>query len=306
MFEELGKKVKSAQKIVILVANNPDADSVGSALALAQTFRQFQKEVFLYCAINIPVYLHFLEEYHLFGTQLPHNYDLAIMVDNSAVKLMANQDIVTTIESRPLIILDHHLSEGEIKAELSIVDSQMAATGELIYKIAQALKWPLNQMAATYLAASISGDTLGFSSKVMTNNPNPLRVMAELVALGADLHDLAQKRLKWQQLPAHLIAYKGELYKRIEFYENAKIALLTIPHEEIKTYGLTFNPTIVLDEMRFVEGSQLTLGFKQYLDNKSGQLKRLTLRIRCHDQAQIALELAEIFWWGRTSLCGGG
>ena len=309
MFKQLAELLEPSNKIAIIMANNPDADSLGSALALEEIFSHLNKKVSLYCQAEIPIYLRFLEGWQEVGRFLDSDYDLAIMVDNSSKKLLGheidNQKIIHQLAQKPLVILDHHPTASDIDfATLQINQPQMTATGQLIYKIAKELNWPLNAISATYLTASILSDSLGFTSQAMIGNSQPLRVVAELVDLGTDLNNLSQRRLKWQEIPVDLVGYRGQLLQRIEFYENNQIAVLAVGYEEIKKLGSTFNPTIILDGMRLVEGVQLTLGFKQY-ENKLGQLSRVTLRIRCHHDCQIAQTLAETYGGGGHPYAAG-
>jgi nanoRNase/pAp phosphatase (c-di-AMP/oligoRNAs hydrolase) len=51
--EQIKKLVGEAQHIVILQADNPDADSLGSSLALEQILHELGKEPLLYCGIDI-------------------------------------------------------------------------------------------------------------------------------------------------------------------------------------------------------------------------------------------------------------
>ncbi len=50
-----------AENIVIIQADNPDADSLASALALEQILGDMGKKVHLYCGVSIPSYLRYLE-----------------------------------------------------------------------------------------------------------------------------------------------------------------------------------------------------------------------------------------------------
>ena len=306
MYKELADLIAGVKKLVVVVANNPDADSLGSALALREILQSSQKEVALYCRMEIPFYLRFLDGWQDFSKELGE-FELAIMVDNSALKLLEVErtDISQRFRQKPFVILDHHSSQPSIDfATLIYNEPQMAATGQLIYEIAKELNWPLNKEVAYYLASSILSDSLGFTSQIMRDNPAPLRVVAELVDLGVDLSLLAQRRLSWQEIPAEITAYRGELLQRIEFHAQNQIASLSIEHEEIKRLGSQFNPTIVLDEMRLVEDVRLSLGFKKY-QNPSGQLTRVTLRIRCHKGAQVAQDLAEHFEGGGHPYAAG-
>ena len=307
MYTKLQELLQPAHKILLIIANNPDADSVGSALALAEIMRDLNKEASLYCQVEIPRYLRFLAGWQQIMKELPVDYDVAIMVDNSVQSLLQNKQsnaVLEFLQRKPLVILDHHASGSDIEKALIYNQPEMVATGELIYNVAQKLNWPLNQEAATLLAASILSDSLGFSSQSMVQNSRPLKVVAALVDLGVNLALLNDERLKWQQVPVKYIDLKADLLKRIRFQDKNQIAYLVVEHEEIKECGNFFNPTIVLDEMRFFENVKVSLGFKKYQD-QFGNLNRLTLRIRCYDQTSIAQELAETFSGGGHPYAAG-
>jgi nanoRNase/pAp phosphatase (c-di-AMP/oligoRNAs hydrolase) len=61
MQEQIQQLVGDAQKIVVVQADNPDADSLGSALALEHILGDLGKDVYLYCGVDIPTYLRYLE-----------------------------------------------------------------------------------------------------------------------------------------------------------------------------------------------------------------------------------------------------
>ena len=300
--------VEAAERVVIIQASNPDVDSLASALALEDLLKPLLKSVELYCSIPMPKYLQFLAGWQSVQTELADEYDLAIMVDSSSLSLLDShrspKEWQQRLSHKPLIVLDHHLASSEpIKADLIINDHQMVATGQLIYTLAKQLGWVVNQQAAEYLAASILSDSLGFSSQAMTDNAEPLRVMAELVDLGVNLAELNDKRLQQLQISPAQLTYKGQLLQRIEFFNEQQIAVLAIPHAEIKQFSGQYNPTTVLDEMRTVAGVKLTIGFKQY--HQQQRLTRLTARLRCHNGCQIAQKLASSFGGGGHPYAAG-
>ena len=72
-----------------------------------------------------------------------------------------------------------------------------------------------------------------------------------------------------------ILAYKGELIGRIEYYLDGKLALIHIPWEDIQKYSDQYNPSVlVLDEMRLVEGVEIGVAIKTYPDGKAtGKLR---------------------------------
>ena len=60
MFDEARKLIQSASKIIIIQAENPDGDSLGSALALEEILGDMGKSVQLHCPVEIPKYLRYV------------------------------------------------------------------------------------------------------------------------------------------------------------------------------------------------------------------------------------------------------
>ena len=301
----LTKLVDQANRIVIIQANNPDGDSLASALALEAIFGEAGKAIDLYCGTAIPDYLKFLPGWDRVTDVFPKSPDLAIMVDNSAADLVELHQPGRLATKTPLIILDHHPTTPTIpQATLLINDPSQIATGQLIYRLARDCQWPLGPDAANLLASSILSDSLGLTSQAMVDNPAPLRVLAELVELGADLSNLHQQRLEQLKITPELVRYKGELLGRIDWQLDGRLALLTISHEEIKSVSSRYNPTVILDDMRLVEGVKIAIGFKQYNDGR-GRLVRVTARLRCFGRTRIAQAVAEAFGGGGHPYAAG-
>src|SRR6476661_88199 len=84
---QIQETLDNAQRIVILQADNPDGDSLGSALALEQILHDMGKEPVLYCGVDIPSYLSFMPGYDRVTKDLPAQFDASIIVDTSADSL---------------------------------------------------------------------------------------------------------------------------------------------------------------------------------------------------------------------------
>ncbi|MBP9761741.1 hypothetical protein KBD11_01600, partial [Candidatus Saccharibacteria bacterium] len=61
MDEKIKTAITNAQHVVIIQADNPDADSLGSALALEHILGDLNKDVSLYCGVAIPEYLRYMD-----------------------------------------------------------------------------------------------------------------------------------------------------------------------------------------------------------------------------------------------------
>jgi phosphoesterase RecJ-like protein len=108
--EKIREIVNRAQKIVIIQADNPDADSLCSSLALEQILGDLGKDVFMYCGVDLPSYLHYLPGSDRVTTELPHQFDASIIVDTSSDSLLEQLEKHRQkgwLAAKPAIILDH-------------------------------------------------------------------------------------------------------------------------------------------------------------------------------------------------------
>ncbi|HSX44688.1 MAG TPA: DHH family phosphoesterase [Candidatus Saccharimonadales bacterium] len=295
------KLIDDNQKILIIQADNPDGDSLASALALEQILGDMDKQPSLYCGVDIPTYLRYLSGWDRVDNQLPKDFDTSIVVDASAQVLLerlSNDPNKSLLKQKPCLVIDHHSSPPTIDfADIKHIKPAVA-TGELIYDLSQKFKWPLNLAAKEFLAVSIMSDSLGLVSEGTT--AHSIKVIAELVEGGVSLAKLEDARRNMMRKSPELLAYKGRLLQRIEFYDNNRIVTITIPWSEIEKYSPLYNPTmLVLDEMRFGENTDVAIGFKTYRDG------RITAKIKTNYGKAIADKLAEHFGGGGHPYASG-
>jgi len=283
MYTDTLSLINSAKKVVVIQAENPDGDSMGSALALEEILSDAGKDVVLYCAIDIPKYMHYIRGWDRVTKDWPRDRDVAVIVD-TASELLIQKALETPgvrhfLESHPVLIIDHHDSEASLPFETTnLFVPSAVATGEIIYSLAQNAKWDINTQAAENLFISIQADSLGLTTQNTT--AESYTAAAELVALGASPHEIESRRREHMKKPADILTYKGELLQRIEYFLDGQFALVHIPWEEIQEYSDRYNPSVlVLDEMRLVEGVAIAVAVKTYPDGKATGKIRANLPI---------------------------
>ncbi len=304
--EEISKiksLVDSAQRIVIIQADNPDADSLGSALALESMLGDAGKKPFLYCALDIPNYLKYMSGWDRVEKELPIKFDLSIIVDTSTITLLEKLDNSaqrSLIVNKPCIVLDHHANVlCDIPYATTVInDSSKVSTGELIYGLAKELGWPLGIPAQEYIMSSILADSLGLASESTTSDT--YRVMAELVDAGVNRPKLEELRRALTKMPVKIFRYKAELIARAEFNANGALATVIIPQEEITEFSPLYNPApLIQNDLLQTENVKTSIVIKSY-DNG-----RITAAIRCNTAAPIAAELAKHFGGGGHAYAAG-
>lgn len=299
--DELAKLILSANKIVIIQADNPDGDSLASALALEQIFGDMDMETYLYCGVEIPGYLRYLPGWDRVSKELPKDFDISVIVDNSAGSLLEALDKSgqrSWVAARPCIVIDHHAVDNSIPYATVIWNKPAVATGEVIYELAQTNNWPLNTQSRDMMAIAIMSDSLGLISEGTSSRS--IHIIAELVDSGVSLAKIDSARRDLMRKSPELLRYKGQLLQRLEFYKDNQIVLVTIPWQEIERYSHAYNPSmLVIDDMRMAEGASIAIAFKTYPDGK------ITAKIRSNYNVAIAGELAKHFGGGGHPYASG-
>lgn len=299
--DQIRQVLDKAQKVVILQADNPDGDSMGSALALEHILGDLGKEPYLYCGVDIPSYLTYLEGWDRVSKELPKQFDASIIVDTSADSLFENLALSGQkgqLASKPCVVIDHHAVELTIPFATVSCNKEAVATSEVIYELAHQLDWPLNHTAKEMIATAIMADSLGLVTEATT--ARSIHIIGELVEGGVSLADLEHARRLLMRKSPELVKYKGELLQRIEYHGDDRIAAVSIPWSEIETYSPSYNPSmLVMEDMRMTTGVQIAIAFKIYKDGK------ITAKIRCNQGAPIAAELAKHFGGGGHPYASG-
>lgn len=302
MFEKLKSAVETAHHIVVIQAENPDGDSLGSSLALEELLGNQGKNVTMYCHVSMPKYLRHMSGWDRVVDEFPFKADTAIIVDTLSDTLLSKaletNGIRHWLESHPVVAIDHHASVEDLLPfpHETIADDVAVATGETITRAADELGWEITPTAAVALYGSIMADSLGLTTDGTT--ADSIRAIAHLVDAGARPSDIEAARRELMKKPATILQYKAKLIERIEYLCDGKLALVHITWDEIEAYSDMYNPSmLVLDEMRLVEGVEVAVAFKTYPDGK------LTGKIRAN--MPVADKIAGYFGGGGHAYAAG-
>ncbi len=293
--------INEAKKIVVLQADNPDGDSLASSLALEAILSDMDKDVILYCGVDMPGYLRYMKGSDRVVKILPKTFDLSIIVDTSSLLLLETlqkSNELGWLKTKPCIIIDHHATESTIDFAAVEHIKPAVSTGELIYDLCKDNDWPLPLDAAEHIASSIMSDSLGFISE--STSADSMRIIAELMDKGVSLAKLDAARREYQKKQPELLTYKSELLKRVKYSEDKAVAYITIPWKEIEKYSPLYNPSmLVIDEMRQVIGVKVAVALKSYPDG------RVTAKLRANYGFPVCDKAAEQFGGGGHPYASG-
>lgn len=178
--------IRCASRITAICHENPDADTLGSALALRIAAEKLGKQAEVVAADPVPPPLAGLPHAGEVRTRPQLEPDVAVVLDGPLSRTGAIvRDCGPWLARARVVNIDHHVSNDGREAEAAWVDPDAAATCEMMAMLIPELGVPIDEQIASVLTAGIVQDTHTFSHPNAT--PRTLRVAADLVEAGAPL-----------------------------------------------------------------------------------------------------------------------
>lgn len=278
MEEKFRDFLSGKQRICVIQAENPDGDSLGSALALYELLTE--KEVSLYCPVDVPKYLRYFKGWDLVVKEFDYEADGYIIVDTAASVLLSKvlEDPVAknTLYVKPVLVIDHHETEDDLEFTHEAIIQDVPASAQVIFELAHGAGMEIPREAALNILAAIMSDTLGLSSANVS--VRTLEIVTELMKMGVSIFEIDEARREFMKKSQRILAYKADLIRKIEYFLDGKLAIVHIPWEEIREYSDEYNPgVLIIEEMRMVEGVEVAVAVKTYPDGKvTGKIRSST------------------------------
>ncbi|MBQ6396407.1 DHH family phosphoesterase [Candidatus Saccharibacteria bacterium] len=261
-------------RVSIIQAENPDGDSLGSALALDYLISENFPgvETSLFCPVEIPKYLRYFSDWSRVEIEFDWKADAFVIVDTAAEvllsKLLEDSAIRGLLEKKPVFVLDHHETEDDLQFSHEGIIEPLPACCSLIYKIIKEEKLKASAEVCENLVYGILSDTLGLTA--FSTSPETFRSVADLLEMGElKIAELEENRREFMKKSPRILEYKAELIKRVEYHLDNALATVHIPWEDIHEYSDEYNPNVlILEELRLVEGVKIAVAIKTYPDGK--------------------------------------
>ncbi len=184
--EAIAEAIRGATRITIICHENPDADTLGSALALRIAAERLGKQVEVVAADPVPPALAWLPHAGEVRTTPALEPDVALVTDGPPSRTGAvARDCADWLARATIVNVDHHVSNDGSESAVAWVDAEAAATCEMVALLVPDLGIEVDADIATVLLAGIVQDTHTFAHPNAT--PRTLRVAATLVEAGAPL-----------------------------------------------------------------------------------------------------------------------
>ncbi len=240
---QLAELIKSAKNIVITTHRNPDADAMGSSLALAIFLEKLKKKVKVITPNQVPDYLMWLPEVASYinfekktktAVRKVEEADLIFCLDFNTLKRIDKLGEEVGKAKAPKVLIDHH-QEPEAFAAWTFSDTAECATSQMIYKVMIALggEDKIGAKIATNLYTGIMTDTGGFRFSSTTSET--YRIAAALIDKGANptaIHESIFDTNSESRL--HLLGHA--LRNKMRVLPDYRTAFISLSQKELKEY----------------------------------------------------------------------
>lgn len=290
MIEDIIDKILYANNICIISHDGPDADAIGSSLALEDSLKQLDKDVTYILQTNMNDAFKLIAGERI--KQKPKdNYDLVFVLDCSCFDRV--QSIDCTKLGKFVVVIDHHISnnnEGNICWRENV-----HSTGVLVYQLLLELekktKFRINSFIATNLFMSIRGDTNNF--RIINNNFDIYKMASELMQYNPDIQLINEI----EKYNISFVRLLGRTLNNLVYNCNSEIAYLIITKDEIDACGSNFNDAShVIDLLKNVKKVKVIY---LIIRNKN----RLSIKARS-DFVDVSKIMAELGGGGHSAAAG--
>ncbi|MDQ7058445.1 MAG: bifunctional oligoribonuclease/PAP phosphatase NrnA [Ghiorsea sp.] len=177
-------QLTAAKHIMLTTHRNPDADGIGSQIALYHVLKNMGKTVIMFNRDVVPRICRYLPQsdaIQVGETPDMTDIDTVVALDAGAFSRLGFPE--TLFKNCCLMNIDHHASNPSY-ADINVVNADYCATGAMMFDLIQHLGQPLSKPSAVAMYAAVLTDTASFHLDRV--NADVHRMTAELIEAGAE------------------------------------------------------------------------------------------------------------------------
>ena len=245
--------LRSHDRFLLTTHENPDGDALGSLLAMKLALDRLGKDSVMYLHGDGPL----PAEYSFMGLdalqrQLPGDAGERVLVALDCASAARIAPDGSLVERVPLTIdIDHHHDNTRF-GRLNLIVPEASSTGEVLRDVLRALSIDLDPAIAEALYIALVTDTGRF--QYANTTPKALRLAAELVEAGADVHRVFQG--VYESVQFAKLKLLARALERAKVYEGGAIVVSCLLRSDFTDVGAAepYSEGII-DYLRAVEGA---------------------------------------------------
>jgi phosphoesterase RecJ-like protein len=271
---EVADAIRSHDRFLITTHENPDGDALGSLLATKLAFDQLGKDtvMVLFGDAPLPGEYAFMPLDDL-RRRWPDDVAerVLVAVDCANESRIADPEVLGRV---PLSInIDHHHDNTRF-GQLNLIVADASSTGEVLRDVFRELGVELAPDIAEPLYIALVTDTGRF--QYTNTTPKALRLAAELVEAGADVHRVFQG--VYESVQFAKLKLLARALERAQVYEGGRIVVSYLLRTDFTEVGAAEPYSEgVIDYLRAVEGADMAVLIREP-PREDGPTRRVSLR----------------------------
>src|SRR6266700_951923 len=291
--------IREHDRFVLTTHENPDGDALGSLLAAKLALEQLGKDtvMVLHGDAPLPGEYGFMP---LGDLQRRWPDDVAervlLAVDCANESRIGDPEVLGRV---PLSIdVDHHHDNTRF-GRINLIVADASSTGEVLRDLFRELGVDLTPDIAEALYIALVTDTGRF--QYTNTTPKALRLAAELVEAGADVHGIFQHVYETVQFSK--LKLLARALERAQLFEGGGLVVSYLLKDDFGDVGAEepYSEGII-DSLRAVEGSEMVALIREPPRNE-GPARRVSLR-SSHDEVDVSAIARELGGGGHRQAAG--
>ena len=275
-FDTVVEALRTHERFLVVTHENPDGDALGSMLGAALGLRALGKDVLMYLAgtTPFPAEYGFMPLGEVLREPPPDIGDRVLLALDCANERRIAPEPVVLGDAALVVDVDHHHDNTRFgTANLVVADA--SSTAEIVADLLAALDAPLSPQIAEALYIGIVTDTGRF--QYANTTPKALRLAADLVDAGANVHDIFRHVYETVQFAKLKLLARALEHARA--FEGGRLVISYLLRSDFAEAGADepFSEGII-DFLRASEGSVLVALIREPPPSPGGPMHRVSLR----------------------------
>jgi len=253
--EAIVEAIRARDRFLVTTHENPDGDALGSLLATHLALEALGKGTVMFLAGPAPLPGEYrflpLEGLH---RELPADAaERTLLAVDCANESRLGADPVVLHQTPFTLNIDHHHDNSRF-GDVNLVDASASSTGEVLRDVLRELGLELTPALAEPLYVALVTDTGRF--QYANTTPKALRLAAELVEAGADVHKVFQD--VYENVQFAKLKLLARALERAQVYEGGGIVVSYLLNTDFADVGAAepYSEGII-DYLRAVEGADM-------------------------------------------------
>jgi phosphoesterase RecJ-like protein len=267
--------LRSHDRFLVTTHENPDGDALGSLLAATLALRQLDKDAYMYLAGHAPLpgEYAFMPLEELKRTLIEESDARVLLAVDCANESRLGPDPEILHQSAFTIDIDHHHDNTRF-GDVNLIVPDASSTAEVLRDIFAELGVELTPDIAEALYIAVVTDTGRF--QYTNTTPKTLRLAAELVEAGADVHRVFQG--VYENVQFAKLKLLARALERTQVYEGGAVVVSYLLRSDFADVGAAepYSEGII-DYLRAVEGALVSVLIREP-PRSDGPTRRVSLR----------------------------